>query len=417
MPKTTRFFRLKENLKIAFYSVLGQRLRTALTILIIALGITALVGILTSIDAIKNTISTEFSAMGANTFNIRNRGLNVRIGRSGSKPKRYPPITYRQAEWFQESFEFPAIVSLSFACTYDGVITYRNQKTNPNVQVIGTDQNYLKTSGYEIEHGRNFTELDVKSGTPLALIGKEINDDLFQGIDALDKEILINGQRFLVIGILKEKGSGVGFGGDKQVIANLSAARQFFENPNESFVINVQVNNGAMLDASIEEATGTFRQARKLQPRNENSFEITRSDSLASILIDSLYLVTFIATLIGLITLLGAAIGLMNIMLVAVNERTREIGTRMAIGATKLDIRSQFLIEAIIICQLGGIAGVVFGIAVGNITSSLVGSAFIIPWNWMILGIVLCFIVGIIAGFYPAQKAANLDPVEALRYE
>lgn len=408
---------ITENISEALKSVRSQLLRTTLTVLIISVGIMALVGILTSIDAIKNSISSNFSSMGANTFSINNYGTGIHVGSGGRKAKVFPRISYREALTFKSRFDFPAYVSVSTRASSLATLKYGSEETNPNIFIFGVDENYLITSGYGIEEGRNFSPQDIELGTNTIIIGKTIVDDLFPNESALEKVISIGGKKFTVVGILKPKGSSMGFSGDKNALIPLSTARQEFSQPNPTFLINVTVDRPEMLDPAIGEATASFRMIRGDKPGTESSFEISRSDSMSQMMIENMGVVSISATIIGLITLLGAAIGLMNIMLVSVTERTREIGVRKAIGASSETIRNQFLVEAIVICQLGGIFGIVLGIVIGNAVGSLMGADFIIPWDWMLIAFALCFVVGLASGFYPAYKASELDPIEALRYE
>ena len=408
---------LLENIRIALTAIRSQSLRTFLTIMIIAIGIMALVGILTAIDVIKEGISSNFTTMGANTFNIRNRGSNIRIGGGRKKVQVFQSITYLQATKFKEEFKFPSWTSVSCVASRAAIVKTSELKTNPNITVFGGDENYMITSGYELESGRNFSQQELVSASNVVLIGSEIKSNLFKKINPINKEVFIGGHKVKVIGVLKEKGSSFGFGGDKIVVLPLSNARNYFGTSDMSYVINVLSSSPELMEATIGEATGLFRRLRKLGATDLQNFEITKSDNLSVMLIDNLKYVTVAATLIAIITLIGAAIGLMNIMLVSVTERTREIGVRKAIGATSKTIRNQFLIEAIVICQLGGMLGIFLGIAMGNAVSLFFDQGFIIPWAWMIMAAVLCLIVGLLSGLIPAIKAANLDPIDALRFE
>jgi putative ABC transport system permease protein len=409
---------LIENVRIALHSISHQLLRTILTILIIAIGITALVGILTAIEGIKSSINSNFSNMGANTFTIRNREMNVRIGRKGKKPKKFPAITYSQAMDFKNDFNYAQAVSVSCFASMNALLKYQSNKTNPNILTVGTDENYLTASGYELKSGRNFSLHEIENNAHVIILGSELVKVLFKKKEnPLHKIISVGNSKFSIIGVLKSKGSSMMMGGDKLCLIPVSTTKQYFSTANTSYTINVLAYRSQALEATLAEATGLFRIKRKLLATEDNNFEITKSDALAGMLIDNIKYITLAATLIGAITLLGAAIGLMNIMLVAVAERTREIGVRKALGATQGDIRKQFLIEAIVICLLGGLAGIILGVGIGNLTSMQMNSGFIIPWMWIASGILTCIAVGIISGIYPAIKASQLNPIEALRYE
>lgn len=412
-------FPFRENVRIARDAIRGQKLRAIITIIVIALGIMSLVGILTAVDSMSGAINSNFQSMGANTFTIRNRETTVRIGRGGKRPRRYRPITYTESVRFQREFDYNAKVSVSCIATWTGTLKYKSEKSNPNIQVYGADENYLFTSGYELKKGRNFSRQEVIDGDHVCLLGADMTGTLFTPYkeDPIGKVISVGNGKYTVIGLLKSKGNSFGMGGDKIVILPVPNVRQYFSRPDMTFTISVLAASPVSLEATVSEATGYFRVVRKVGLGEEDNFEITKSDNISQLLNENLSVVYQAATWIGIITLLSAAIGLMNIMLVSVTERTREIGIRKALGATKKVIRTQFLVEAVVISLFGGAFGIVFGILIGNGISLLTGGSFIVPWVWMVLGVIICIFVGIVSGLYPAIRASRLDPIDALRFE
>ena len=410
---------LLENIRIALDSIKSNLLRASLTFMIIAFGIMALVGILTALDSIVYSMNDSFNALGANSFTISPAQSNMQSNRRGRQSKRGEPITFRQAMEFKERFGNEGIVTVNVQGTRNAVLKHGKEKTNPTVIVYGIDENFFKVGGYQLEHGRNFSATELQYGNNKVIIGKEVVDHLFGGksLRAMGKDISVGPNKYKVVGVLESKGSSMNQSSDRLVFIPLLNCKRVYSGNRRSHEIDVGVPQGIELDDAVASATGLMRNVRRLKASEENDFRIFKSDGIIEIIKENTANLRMATIAIGLVTLLGAAIGLMNIMLVSVTERTREIGIKKAMGATRRNVLMQFLTEALVICQVGGIIGVILGILIGNIVTYLIGGSFLIPWAWIILGVVLCLIVGLASGIYPAMKASKLDPIEALRYE
>ena len=381
-------------------------------------GIAALIGILTATEGIKTKMLSSFSEMGSNTFSVKNTG---QVHRHGG-PRRHrksdnPPLTIQQSEEFKAKFTFPSLVSISNVATDIGILKNESKKTNPNVKVFGIDENYLKVSGQTIAEGRNFSKSEIENGSDVILLGTDVVAKIFEPYDtAVGKLVSVGSKKFKVVGILASKGASQ-MASDNQAMIPVQNARWSFPADNVSYGLSVMVNDPKDIDLAIDEATGLLRGIRHLRLDDENDFDLAKSERLANQILDQMKNIKYATIVIGILTLIGAGIGLMNIMLVSVNERTREIGISKALGATKSVIGIQFLTEAVLICQIGGLLGIILGIMIGNGVGVFLKTGFIFPYVWVISGWLFTFVIGLAAGLYPAIKASSLDPVEALRYE
>lgn len=422
--------KFRDVFSLAWRTVRSNKLRTGLTVAIIAFGIMALVGIITAIKAMNQKFSESFSTMGANAFSIRFRERNIRFGGGGSdvklsrqtsrkekKSNLGKRITKDEAELFVRNYQYPATTSISIFGSRNSIISYQDKKTSPNVMVFGGDENYLLLNGFSIAAGRNINRSEVNAGGNVCLMGYDVAKKLFGEADkAVNQVIRINNLPYRVLGVLESRGSSFGFSRDNMIITSYNNIERNFS-VNNSYVIAVLTDDIRQVPVAMGEAEAAFRPIRKLTVTEESNFALDRSDSIAEKAMNSLGFLTISATVIGLITLIGAAIGLMNIMLVSVSERTKEVGLVKAIGGKSQLVRRQFLLEAVIISLLGAIFGIVLGVLVGNLFSMVLDTGFVVPWNWVSYGIIICSIVGLLAGLYPALKAGRLNPIEALRYE
>ena len=407
---------IRDNLNVSLTAVKTNKLRSILTILMIAVGIMALVGILTAIDAIKGSVTDSFNRMGASTITIRSQSLRSQSSEVRRRVRNKFIITYQQALAFSESYPIPSRIAIYASARSMLEVSYGSEKTNPEISVIGVNPDYFPVNALELSGGRIFSHYEMNSAGFVTVIGNGLLS-LFGDKNPIGEFLNVDGRRYQVIGVLKSKGASFGGGADKQIFIPLGNARSVYGGDNMNFQIKIQPLEGQKSKNAFEEAEVYFRTVRRLSPSDQTDFRVERSEDMLERSMETMRIVTVAAFIIGFITLLGAAVGLMNIMLVSVNERTREIGVRKAMGATSRIIKQQFLFEAIVIGQLGGLGGIVLGILAGNLVSLGMKTPFVVPWLWMLLGVAVCFMVSILSGYIPAVRASRLDPIEALRYE
>jgi len=410
---------LRENIKVGLTNIKSNLLRTIITALIITIGIVSLVGTLTSVDGIQKSITSSMSDFGANSFDIREQGRGSRQNRRGVSQKIYPPISLKQALSFMDRFKLSGEISVHANITSFMEAKRFSKKTNPNISLTAANEHYILLKGLNLEQGRNFTQLEVQNGSNVAIIGHDLVETLFdKNEDPISQDISFYGTKYRIVGKLEKQGGLSGGGGDRRILVPLVTGNRLFTAGEPRYEISVFMDNTGEIKPAMGEATGLMRSIRKDQLGKEDSFEIKRSESLAQNLDELSGNLKMVGGIIGLITLLGAAIALMNIMLVSVTERTREIGIRKALGATPKAIQELFLIEAVVICLIGGVVGIILSIVIGNVVANLIGEGtLIIPWLWIILGFVVCVGVGLLSGLIPARKASRLDPIESLRFE
>jgi putative ABC transport system permease protein len=405
------------NIVEALRAIRGNMLRTVLTMLIIAVGLSALIGVLTSIDGIKFWFSNSFVRLGANTFRIENYSTTLRSKGGPNQNQMHKPITYGQALAFKEAMKPQAPVGIVAMGSFAAVCKFQNKSTQANLQLVGADENYTLTDNYAIELGRDLNLGDVRYARNVILLGHEVVRVLFPSSNPIHQTVYMDGKGYEVIGTFVEIGAQGMVGGDRISVIPITTLQKDNYKADRTFSLHVYCEDVTQMDDRVSEAEGLMRRIRKLKATETNDFGVTKLEAVLGNFMENLKYLTWSATLIAMITLLSAAIGLMNIMLVSVTERTKEIGLRKALGATRGQIMFQFLTEASVITQLGGVLGIGFGVLVGNIVGWLLGSGFVIPWNWVLGGFMICFVVGVAAGFYPARRAARLDPIEALRHE
>lgn len=406
----------KDLVEISARALGTNKLRSGLTILGISIGVFSVVGVMTALSAIRKSIDTSLNVFAANVFEI-SKYPAIRIDDGNPKWRQRPNITPRQALDFAKRMQSEGLPVTLVASDGGETVRFEERKTAADKTIIGTNENFILTHKYEVEYGRNISPTDLEFNRAVIVIGHAIEQELFPNQNPIGKSVIADDYRYTIVGVLKERGKIFGESRDNLVL--IPVTRFVANNWNWFRSMNVSVMAGSALEmASAQDvAIGHFRQVRGLEPEKENDFEVFSNDSLQAAFAEIAKIVGTGGLLISAIALLCAGVGIMNIMLVSVTERTREIGLRKSIGARKVDILWQFLFEAIALSLLGGLIGIVLGWMLGNFVAAQMSVPMIIPWFWIVVALSVCSSIGIIFGFYPALRASRLEPVEALRYE
>ena len=402
---------------LAFQSIKTNRLRTLLTVLGVVVGIFSIIVVMTIVTMLQNTINEGFQFLSKNTFQIQ-KWPAIQTGghEEHLKYRNRKDITLEDFFRFESMMKNAKAVG-AYQITEGKVIQFANRETNPNTAIVGVTEGVYPSLNLEIEKGREFRSNDIDYSNDVCVLGSYVVEKLFYDIDPVGQIIRMDGYPLRVIGTLKKKPDFFGQSVDNYVVLPITTFQSIYGKRTATVDITVMANSQADYQRTIESAIGYMRLVRKIEPGEENDFEIFSNESLIDQVNDITGPIKIGALAVSLVALIAAGVGIMNIMLVSVTERTREIGIRKAIGARKSSILIQFLIEAIILCVIGGIAGIALGIVIGNFAGSFLNAETAIPYDWVLIGISMCIIVGLIFGTYPAYKAANLDPIEALRYE
>jgi putative ABC transport system permease protein len=406
---------LSEILKLAAGALSANKLRSGLTMLGIAVGVFSVIGVMTVISGLRSNIEQGLNVLGANSFQLT-RTPPINFSDPDQRYANRRLIDYAMATRLRELLGSSATVSLQIR-RQGRVVTYLDRRTNPNVLLGGGDEHFVTSRNFEVAAGRNLGQDDVEFGRPVVVLGADVSEKIFVNEEPVGRLVRIDGQNYTVVGVLAAKGSSFGQSQDNVALIPITRFLQIYGAAGRSVSINVQAPSQQELAAVQDRAIGTMRLVRGLDPEDPNDFEVFSNDSLIDAFNKIAGVIAVGAFVISAIALLASGVGVMNIMLVSVTERTKEIGIRKSIGAKKRNILSQFLIEAVALSLAGGLAGVGFGIVAGNGVALALNSELIFPWGWALAGVLVCSGIGVTFGLYPAWKAANLDPIEALRYE
>ena len=407
---------LRESMRMTVEAIVQNKLRAILTLLGISIGVFSVIGVMTAIRTLETSIESGLNVFGTNTFLI-NKTPTIQFGPgSRSKYRNRKNIDYRQYELLKERAKLPILVSVVDS-EQERSIRYKDKLVNKTVEISGGDENALRTLNTFVEDGRNLTQDDIQFSRNVCLLGGDVIDKLFPFEDPLGKVIQIKGLNYTVVGTIERKGELFGGSQDNFILIPITNYLQKFSDNRTSLGITVEAASVEDYDKTQDEVIGIMRTIRKVPPEKENDFEVTSNTELLETFGAFTGGVKIFAFSVSVIALLVAGIGIMNIMLVSVTERIKEIGIRKAIGATRGHILTQFLTEAVFLSQFGGIVGVILGIAAGNLVAVVLNVSAVIPFDWAFYGLLVCSLIGIGFGSYPAWRAANLDPIESLRFE
>jgi putative ABC transport system permease protein len=408
----------KESLMMALAAIRASKLRSILTMLGIVVGVFSIISVMTAIGVLRNSIEQGLTQLGANTFQVQKFGNDFNTSpEQRRKMRNRRNITFENAMDVRDKSSLAAAVGIEVGMG-GKIVFWEGKKTNPNVELVAENLEGIETNDWTVATGRGLSSQDINTGAHVVILGQAVVDILFPpNVNPVGEEIRVDGGIYQIVGTFEKKGSALGGNNDNFVVVPITTYFARYGKASRSLHIMVKARSAEIMDDTIEQVRGILRASRNVPPGEEDDFSYFSNDSLVKQFNDFTLYLRMGVLLVSSISLLAAGVGIMNIMLVSVTERTREIGIRKSVGAQKRDILSQFMIEAVILCEIGGIVGVVLGIGGGNIVSILTKAPAVFPVDWALIGIGVCSFVGLLFGVYPAWKAANLDPIEALRYE
>ncbi len=406
---------LRESFWMAIDAIRKNKLRSILTLLGITIGVFSVIGVMTAIRTLEDSVESGLNVFAANTFVVQ-KYPEIQFGRPDKKYRNRKNITIDQYKKLKARAKLPLLVS---AADGTGVrnVKYRNREVKKSVELFGGDDGTIRFYNTFLADGRNFIDDDIHYSRNVCILGMDVVDILFPFEDPIGKKIKVDGLSYYVIGITERQGEAFGESKDNFIAIPISTFQEKFSNQWSSIRIHIESPSEDAYNQTMDEIIGLLRSIRKVSPDEDNDFEIVSNTEMIEQFSGFTSGIKLFALLVSIIALVVAGIGIMNIMLVSVTERIKEIGIRKAIGATKQDILSQFLMEAIFLSEFGGVAGIIFGILGGNIVSIVFNIPAVIPLDWAFIGLAVCSIIGIGFGIYPAWKAANMDPIESLRFE